>query len=53
MLPNNDPKHVLVVETWRDEPAHSAHINGPSFARTRDASKEWIVDRKVTSGITD
>ena len=53
MLPNNDPKHVLVVEKWRDEASHSAHLNGPSFAKARDASKEWIVDRKVTTGITE
>jgi quinol monooxygenase YgiN len=53
MLPNNDAKHVVVVEKWRDEAAHSAHLNGPSFAKARDASKEWIVDRKVTSGITE
>ena len=53
MLPNNDPKHVLVVEKWRDEASHSAHLNEPSFAKARDASKEWIVDRKVTTGITE
>jgi quinol monooxygenase YgiN len=53
MLPNNDPKHVLVVEKWRDEASHSAHLNGPSFAKARDASKEWIVGRKVTTGITE
>jgi (4S)-4-hydroxy-5-phosphonooxypentane-2,3-dione isomerase len=53
MLPNNDPKHVLVVETWRDEASHSAHLNGPSFAKSRDASKDWIVDRKVTTGIAE
>jgi hypothetical protein len=28
-------------------------LNGPSFAKARDASKEWIVDRKLTSGITE
>jgi (4S)-4-hydroxy-5-phosphonooxypentane-2,3-dione isomerase len=53
MLPNNDSKHVLVVEKWRDEASHSAHLNGPSFAKARDASKEWIVDRKVTSGVPE
>jgi len=53
MLPNNDAKHVLVVEKWRDEASHSAHLNGPSFAKARDASKEWIVDRKVTSGVPE
>jgi quinol monooxygenase YgiN len=53
MLPNNDSKHVLVVEKWRDETSHSAHLNGPSFAKARDASKEWIVDRKVTSGVPE
>jgi quinol monooxygenase YgiN len=53
MLPNNDPKHVVVVEKWRDEEAHSAHLNGPSFAKARDATKEWIVDRKVTSGVIE
>jgi quinol monooxygenase YgiN len=53
MLPNNDPKHVLVIEKWRDEASHSAHLEGPSFAKARDASKERIVDRKVTTGITE
>ena len=53
MLPNNDPKHVLVVEKWRDEASHSAHLKGQSFAKARDASKGWIVDRKVTTGITE
>jgi quinol monooxygenase YgiN len=53
MLPNNDPKHTVVIEKWRDEATHSAHLNGPSFAKARDASNEWIVDRKVTSGITE
>ena len=53
MLPNNDPNHVLLVEKWRDEAAHTAHLNGPSFAKARDATKEWIVNRKATSGITD
>jgi (4S)-4-hydroxy-5-phosphonooxypentane-2,3-dione isomerase len=53
VLPNNDPKHVLVVEKWRDEASHSAHLKGPSFAKARDASKEWLVDRKVTTGITE
>jgi quinol monooxygenase YgiN len=40
---------------WKsgDEAAHSAHLNEPSFAKARDASKEWVVDRKVTAGITD
>ena len=51
--PNDNPKHVLLVEKWRDEAAHTAHLNGPSFAKARDATKEWIVNRKVTSGITD
>jgi quinol monooxygenase YgiN len=53
LLPNNDPKHVLLVEKWRDEAAHTAQFNGPSFAKARDATKEWIGNRKVTSGITD
>ena len=53
MLPNNDPRHVLVVEKWRDEASHSAHLKGPSLARSIDATKEWIVDRKVTTGITE
>jgi quinol monooxygenase YgiN len=53
MLPNSDRKHVLVVEKWRDEASHSAHLKEPSFAKARDASKEWIVDRKVTTGITE
>jgi quinol monooxygenase YgiN len=39
VLPNNDPKHVLVVEKWRDEASHSAHLKGPSFAKAHDASK--------------
>ena len=53
LFPKNDPKHVLLVEKWRDEAAHTAHVNGPSLAQARDATKEWIVNRKVTSGITD
>ena len=53
MLPNNDPKHVILVEKWRDEAAHSAHLKGPSFAKARDAASEWIVDRKVTSGVPE
>jgi quinol monooxygenase YgiN len=53
ILPSNDPKHVLIVEQWRDEASHSAHLKGPSFAKARDASKEWIVGRKVTTGITE
>jgi (4S)-4-hydroxy-5-phosphonooxypentane-2,3-dione isomerase len=53
MLPNNDPRHLLVVENWRDGASHSAHLNGPSFGEARDASKGWIVDRKVTTGITE
>jgi quinol monooxygenase YgiN len=32
MLPNNDPKHVLVVEKWRDAAAHDAHLGpNPTF----------------------
>ena len=53
LLPDGDPKHVLLVEAWRDQAALDTHSRGPMLARTRDTYKDWVADRKVTRCTAD
>jgi quinol monooxygenase YgiN len=49
MLPDGDPKRVLLVEKWRDQAALDVHSRGPMLGATY---KDWITSRRVTRGLT-
>ena len=47
MLPNEDNRHVYLVEKWRDQAALDAHAKGPMPGATY---RDWIVGRNVARG---
>lgn len=47
MLPQDDERHVFLVERWRDQAALDVHSKGPMPG---DTYRDWIVGRKVARG---
>jgi (4S)-4-hydroxy-5-phosphonooxypentane-2,3-dione isomerase len=47
MLPNDDERHVFLIEKWRDQAALDNHAKGPMPGATY---RDWIVGRKVARG---
>ena len=53
MLPQDDERHVFLVEKWRDQAALDVHLKLPAMARLRETFEPWVVSFKATRCTAD
>lgn len=53
MQAQDNPNHVLFVESWRDQAALDVHSKIPRMAENRAIYEPWLVGRKATRCLAD
>ena len=51
-IPMNDPETVLLIDTWRDQPALDAHHASPMMARIAALREKYDLHMKVERDIS-